>query len=176
MNDARARRAEPAPAPQIQSRPAGPVPFPLGNNQAGPSNIHRGPEPMETLFDTEVAYHANAAPCRVCTRYRSSTINAVVKGPVQICAQTFEGIMDTGASDSAVSHEAPMGILPNFPVRVGNLTICIDVRVTPADNYSILVGNDWLRLAQADLLLSKRLQVWAYIHHMQLMPNTACTM
>ena len=49
-----------------------------------------------------------------------------------------------------------MGILPNFPVLVGNLTICIDVRFTPADNYSILVGNDWLRLAQADLLLQQR--------------------
>ena len=69
-----------------------------------------------------------------------------------------------------------MGILPNFPVLVGNLTICIDVRFTPADNYSILVGNDWLRLAQADLLLSKWLQVWAFIHHMQLMPNTALTL
>ena len=103
MDDARAMRAGPAPAPQVQSRPAGPVPFPLGNNQAGPINTHWGPKPVETLFDTEVAYHANAAS-RVHTRYRSSTIHAVVTGPVQICGQTFEGIMDTGASDMAVSH------------------------------------------------------------------------
>ena len=31
----------------------------------------------------------------------------------------------------------------------------IDAMVTPADNYTILVGNDWLRMAESDLLLSK---------------------
>lgn len=27
--------------------------------------------------------------------------------------------------------------------------------VTPTDSYNVLVGNDWLRMADADLLLSK---------------------
>ena len=104
-----------------------------------------------------------------------------VKAPVVLCGHTFEGILDTGASDTAVSHavvrrlglmdvvvptdatfstagggtEAPMGVLKDFPIRIGSLVLKIDAMVTPADNYTILVGNDWLRMAESDLLLSK---------------------
>ncbi|KAL0021679.1 hypothetical protein WJX77_010934 [Trebouxia sp. C0004] len=86
-----------------------------------------------------------------------------------------------GASDTAVSHavvrrlglknvvtptaatfstagggtEAQMGVLKDFPIQIGSLMLKIDAMVTPADNYTILVGNDWLRMAESDLLLSK---------------------
>ena len=45
-----------------------------------------------------------------------------------------------------------MGVLEDFPIR---LMLKIDAMVTPADNYTILVGNDWPRMAESDLLLSK---------------------
>ncbi|DBB05637.1 TPA: hypothetical protein ACH3X1_012254 [Trebouxia sp. C0004] len=51
--------------------------------------------------------------------------------------------------------EAPMGVLEDFPIQIGSLMLKIDAMVTPADTYTILVGNDWLRMAESDLLLSK---------------------
>ena len=48
-----------------------------------------------------------------------------------------------------------MGVMPALPIRIGRLELKIDTMVTAADSYNILIGNDWLRMAQADLLLSK---------------------
>lgn len=113
--------------------------------------------------------------------YRSSFINTVVKAPVVLCGHTFEGILDTRVYDTAISHavvrrlglmdvivptdatfsaagggtEAPMGGLKDFPIRIGSQMLKIDTMVTPADNYTILVGNDWLWMSEPDLLLSK---------------------
>ena len=53
------------------------------------------------------------------------------------------------------SSEKPEGVLTALPIRIGRLELKIDTMVTPAQNYNILVGNDWLRMAGADLLLSK---------------------
>lgn len=47
-----------------------------------------------------------------------------------------------------------MGMLPDLPVTMGSLTLHIDCMVTKANNYHVLIGNDWLRMAGADLLLS----------------------
>ena len=156
-----AARAPGPAAPRIRSRPAAPVPFtfpnnsappppPLGPvpftfpNQAGPPKAAQGPIPMETHLDTEVAYHANSQANPERQMYCSSFITTVVEAPVMLCGHTFEGILDTGASDTAVSHavvrrlglmnivaptaakfftagggtEAPMGVLENFPSRL----------------------------------------------------------
>ena len=120
------------------------------------------------------------------TEYHGSAANDVVRAPVQLCGLTFEGILDTGASDSAVSHtvvrrlglmdyiiptdftyyaadggsQAPIGILRDFPVCIGSLCLQIDIMVTPAEHYEVLIGYDWLRPAQADILFSRsRLRV-----------------
>ena len=186
---------------RVPSRSARPVPFniptmgnPISGNAAartanaepGPSHApaDTGPTPMETLLDTEVAYHSEAVR-QGHPLYRSSASKgtSVVRAAVQIMGEVFDAIVDTGASNTAVSHsvvrqlglmdamipseytyltahgasELPMGILPGLPVRLGNLTLNMDAVVTPADSYSVLVGNDWLRLAHADLLLSRNL-------------------
>ena len=121
---------------------------------------------MEHMIDTEEAYLTEMP----------RSLNTVVKAHVQIGGQPFEGILDTGASDSAISmdvvrrlglldrmtpsdltfltaggSERPEGVLLALPIRIGRL----DTMVTPAQNYNILVGNDWLRMAGADMLLSK---------------------
>ena len=127
---------------------------------------------METNFETEAFYHADVR--------RTHTLNAVVRGEVDILGKVFECIVDTGASDTVLSHsvvrklglmdrlvpssisfltaagktENPMGMLPNLPVVMGSLCLHIDCMVTRANNYNVLVGNDWLRIAEADLLLS----------------------
>ena len=44
-----------------------------------------------------------------------------------------------------------MGGLKEFPIGVGNLRLPIDGMVTAADSYSVLVGNDYLQMAQADI-------------------------
>ena len=120
------------------------------------------------------------------TEYHGSAANDVVRAPVQLCGLTFDGILDTGASDSAVSHivvrilgmmdyiiptdityyaadggsQAPIGILRHFPVCIGSLCLRIDIMVTPAEHYEVLIGYDWLRPAQADILFSRsRLRV-----------------
>ena len=106
---------------RIPSRPAAPVPFTFPNNsappppppdpvsftfpnQAGPPSAAQGPVPMESHLDTEVAYHANSKANPDRRMNRNSFINTVVKAPVMLCGHTFEGILDTGASDTAVSH------------------------------------------------------------------------
>ena len=184
-----AARAPGAAAPRIRSRPAAPVPFTFPNNSAPspppaglvhftfPNQAAQGPVPMETHLDTEIAYHTNSQANPERQMYCSSFINTVVEAPVVLCGHTFEGILDTSASGTAVSHavvrglgfmsiaakfstagggtEARMGVLEDFPIQIGFLMLKIDAMVTPADNYTIFVGNDWLRMAESDLLLSK---------------------
>ena len=130
-----------------------------------------GPVPMETTFESEAAYHAETLP---------SPSNSVLKGVVGVCGRAFDCIIDTGASDTVLSHfvvrklglmdkmvhssttfltaagktEKPMGMLYNVPIQMGNLTLEIDAMVTSANSYNVLVGNDWLQMASADILLS----------------------
>ena len=127
---------------------------------------------METAFETEEYYHAET--------HQINSVNAVVRADVDVLGRTFECIVDTGASDMVQSHsvvrrlgimnnlvpsqisfltaagktEKPMGMLTNLPITIGSLTLPIDCMVTRANNYNILIGNDWLRMAEADILLS----------------------
>ena len=108
-------------------------------------------------------------------------VNAVVRADILILGKQFDCIIDTGASDKVVSHsvvrrlglmdkvlpsnisfltaadktEKPMGMLPNLPITLGSLCLHIDCMVTKANNYTVLAGNDVLRMAGADILLSQ---------------------
>ena len=158
----------PSAPPQLHSRPAGPPAAP-------PMPPGTGPVPMESTFDTEAAYHANSNPPRY--------LNTVVKAPVAVCGSIFEAIIDTGASDTVVSHavirrlglmdqmvpsqvtyltaagksESPMGMMRDLPLRIGSLELDLDVMVTPANSYNLLIGNDLLRMASADIMLSNNI-------------------
>ena len=133
-----------------------------------------GPRPMEAAFESEAMYHAETL------KHASRNINLVVKGIVTIFDEPFEAIIDTGASDTVVSHsvvrrmglmnkmerckttfltaagkiERPMGMLRRLPITLGSLTLELDCMVTPANNYNMLLGNDYLKMAEADILLS----------------------
>ena len=127
---------------------------------------------MEQVFDTDMAYHTD--------RHQLRTINTVVKARVTVCGSPFEAIIDTGASDTVLSHtvvrklglmdmmeqsdmsfltagghvEVPMGVLRDLPIGLGSLSLPVDAMVTPANSYNVLVGNDFLRMAAADICLS----------------------
>jgi len=184
-----------AAAPRITSRPAParprpaparpvPVPFTFPTRpaaapaQAGPS-AQQGPIPMGSGFDAELAYRAGRPyHDRTAQQYRSATVNSVVKADVCICGQVFEGIIDTDASDSAVSHavirrlglmnettpsnltfltaggssESPMGVMKELPIRIGSLELKIDTMVTPANNSSVRFGP--VRFSSVDVFTS----------------------
>ena len=140
---------------------------PFSPEAVNPPNPQQGAIPMGHMMDTEEA-HLTEMP---------RSLNTVVKAQVLIGGQPFESILDIGASDSAISmdvlrrlglldkmtpndltfltaggsSERFEGVLLALPIRIGRL----DTMVTPAQNYNILVGNDWLCMAGADLLLSK---------------------
>lgn len=115
---------------------------------------------METAFETEAFCHAD----------QNHTVNAVVKAEVDILGKVFECIIDTGASDTVLSHavvrrlglmdqlvpssinflsaagktERPMGMLPDLPITIGSLCLHIDCMITKANNYNVLVGTTGL--------------------------------
>lgn len=168
-------RAPPAPRAPPAAPARAPVTTPVSNpfNRPFPTAppVDNGPTPMETQFETEERYHADA---------QINNVNAVVRTTVDILGQRPECIVDTGASDTVLSHsvvcrlglmdklvpshtnfltaagkiEKPMGMLPSLPVTIGSLTLQIDCMVTKANNYNVLIGNDWLSMAGADILLS----------------------
>ena len=151
-----------------------PTPAPPRSAAPRQSQQGQGPTPMETHFETEVAYHAD---------YSLPKTNSVLKGTVGIFGRAFDCIIDTGASHSVLSHsvvrrlgmldnvepsqnsyvtaagkpERPMGILDRVPITMGSLTLEIDAMVTYASTYHVLIGNDWLQMASADILLSSNL-------------------
>ncbi|KAA6420403.1 MAG: hypothetical protein FRX49_09565 [Trebouxia sp. A1-2] len=78
------RAAEPTDDPHPTVRPFAP-------HRAPP--VDTGPTPMETALESEACYHAD----------QSTHVNAVVKAEVDILGKLFEGIVDTGASDTVLS-------------------------------------------------------------------------
>ena len=155
------RAAEPSHEPPANPRPFAP---------ARPVVVDQGPVPMETTLETEAFYHN-----------QSATTNAVVRAEVNVLGKAFEGIIDTGASNTLLSHsvvrrlglmdglvpsrisfltaagntEQPIGMLIDLPITIGSLCLHIDCMVTKANKYNVVFGNDWLRLAGSDLLLSQ---------------------
>ncbi|CAI5459573.1 unnamed protein product [Closterium sp. Yama58-4] len=66
-------------------------------------------------------------------------------------------IQDTTIEFTTSSGETskPWGILLDVPVRVGKLTLPVDIAVTGANTYDTLLGRDWIYSAKADILTSK---------------------
>ena len=97
------------------------------------------------------------------------------------CDATIRGvkiplIIDSGAAGSIVTHQflselgvhidrpsttsmvnvngekkMPMGEVLNFPITVQEIEVPINVVVTEAETYSVIVGNDWLRKVKANI-------------------------
>ena len=52
-----------------------------------------------------------------------------------------------------------MGVLFRVPITMGNLNLDNDAMVTFANSCYVLIGNDWLQMASADILLSNSI-IW----------------
>ncbi len=127
---------------------------------------------MDTTSESEVAYHSESqAPYHM---------TSVLEGTVGICGTAFDCIIDTGASDTVLSHtvvrklnmmdkmapsnstlltaagksERPMCMRWRIPITMGSLTLETDAMVTGANSYNVLIANHWLQMAGADILLS----------------------
>ncbi|CAI7792036.1 unnamed protein product, partial [Closterium sp. NIES-54] len=111
----------------------------------------------------------------------SNLVFQVPQCDVHLGKHRLTAIVDSGASQTALSHviarklgllpylqdttieyttssgetSKPWGILPDVPVRVGKLTLPIDIAVTGANTYDMLLGQDWIYSANADILTSK---------------------
>ena len=59
-----------------------------------------------------------------------------------------------------------MGMMWRVPITMRSLTLETDAMVTRANNYSVLIGNDWLQMAVADILLSAGV-IWLSIDQEQ---------
>ena len=108
---------------------------------------------------------------------KPSMLYSVVTCDVAIGPLHFEAVVDSGASNTTVSHvvarkvgllefmedttlvfttssgdnDRPWGILRAVPLKVGKLILPLDMYVTGASGYEMLLGNDWLYAAQATL-------------------------
>ncbi|CAI7897997.1 unnamed protein product, partial [Closterium sp. NIES-53] len=111
----------------------------------------------------------------------SNLVFQVPQCDVHLGKHRLTAIVDSGASQTALSHviarklgllpylqdttieyttssgetSKSWGILPDVPVRVGKLTLPIDIAVTGANTYDMLLGQDWIYSANADILTSK---------------------
>src|SRR3954468_12940341 len=65
------------------------------------------------------------------------------------------------------SKAVAMGELINVPVQFGNCTIPIDMIITEGTTYDIILGNNWLNLAQAKIDLgAAKMRICAHnIYH-----------
>ncbi|CAI5482901.1 unnamed protein product [Closterium sp. Yama58-4] len=111
----------------------------------------------------------------------SNLVFQVPQCDVHLGKHRLTAIVDSGASQTALSHvisrklgllpylqdttieyttssgetSKPWGIMSDVPVRVGKLTLPIDIAVTGANTYDMLLGQDWIYSANADILTSK---------------------
>ena len=113
---------------------------------------------------------------------RAALLYSVVTCEVAIGSVSFEAVVDSGASNTTLSHvvarklglldfmeetslvfttssgetDRPWGILRGVPLTVGKLTLPLDMCVTGARGYEMLLGNDWLFSAQATLHIGSK--------------------
>ena len=102
---------------------------------------------------------------------------SVVRASIRVCSTEVSAVVDSGASHTMMSDvlarklhlykhiqptkakfftaagklERPVGRLPDVPITVGTLTLPVDVYVSPARTYSILLGNNFLAAAEAQI-------------------------
>ena len=113
---------------------------------------------------------------------KAAMLYSVVTCEVAIGAVNFEAVVDSGASNTTISHviarklglldfmeetslvfttssgetDRPWGLLKGVPLTVGKLTLPLDMCVTGARGYEMLLGNDWLFSAQATLNIGSK--------------------
>ena len=139
-----------------------------------------GGAPLHASPTARRAHHASiaAAAAGASRPTATSTGNtSVVRTRANILDMPVTAIVDSGASHTVMSQsvarklqlipylestnssfltaagsrERPWGILREMPIQVGKLTLPVDVHVTKATSYSILLGCDWLSQAGAVL-------------------------
>ncbi|KAL3152945.1 hypothetical protein ABBQ38_012246 [Trebouxia sp. C0009 RCD-2024] len=124
-----------------------------------------------SVFDTEAAYHTSSNV--------PHTIDRVVRAPGTVLGIPSKATRHR-VSDMVVSHSVvrklglmdrlqasdvtlltatgrmvtPVGMLRELPIGVGSLRLPTDGRVIAADRHNVLVGNDFLHTASADICLS----------------------
>jgi predicted aspartyl protease len=113
---------------------------------------------------------------------REIVATTVATAPIVLMNTVFEeGVIDTGATNTMVSQSAvrrlgmmdqvepskvkfssadgkmsaPWGIIRKLPVGVEGFTILIDVFVSGATSYDVLLGTDWLTQAHAEISFAK---------------------
>jgi hypothetical protein len=52
---------------------------------------------------------------------------------------------------SSGDRDVPSGVLPRFPIRIGNLDLTLNIHVVRASNYDILLGSDFFHQSGATL-------------------------
>jgi predicted aspartyl protease len=58
------------------------------------------------------------------------------------------------------TRATPLGKIREVPIKIGGATIPVDVIVTSATNYDILIGNQWLHKARAIIdLNAQKMQI-----------------
>jgi hypothetical protein len=120
-----------------------------------------------SLSETNTVAMSNSLP----TRY------TMARCKVDIFNQPVEAILDSGASatlmgqmlaskhdlldmlqpptcsfrTSSGDRDVPLGILPKFPIRIGETDITLDVHVVRASNYDLLLGSDFFHQVGATM-------------------------
>ena len=150
-----------------------------GQSEAAPSGSGPapGPAPVPPVGPEPMMHFTGAK-----TEGKSSLLYSVVTCEVAIGPVTFEAVVDSGASNTTISHiiarklgmldfmedtslvfttssgetDRPWGILRGVPLTVGKLTLPLDMCVTGARGYEMLLGNDWSFSAQATLHIGNK--------------------
>ena len=111
---------------------------------------------------------------------------SVVKANVSIGGTEISAIIDSGASHTMMSDvmarklqlyrsiqptkakfytssgklESPVGRLTDVSISVGNLTLPVDIYVSPARTYNLLLGNNFLAAAEAEINFGSKLLIY----------------
>jgi len=144
------------------------------------------PNPSAALFQEETYSYPRTEPIIAASQQCAASgdsaggagiVYTVVQTEVNLLGATVTAIVDSGATNSCISHAVarelglfdriqptehsfttadgsasqPLGILRRLPVTVGKLTLPLDVYVTPANTYAMLLASDWLVNAEATL-------------------------
>jgi hypothetical protein len=116
----------------------------------------------------------------------------VASAPVEILDTPFEGLIDTGCSHtlasqlmvrrlslmdkmlpprckfrtSAGTKETPLGLLPQVPIRIGELEVVLDIHIVKATNYDILLGNTFCTLSMPRSITTKEFSSFDWTNSM----------
>ncbi|KAL4427930.1 hypothetical protein ABPG75_002019 [Micractinium tetrahymenae] len=150
-------------------------PTTAGAGPTPPPDSHPAPEPEDAMA-TPPANLQGAIEVQEAD-FRSAGTDVLRTTAASIMGTPFTAIIDSGSSNTVCSQlaarklqlldkleptkatfitaagtrEKPWGVLRDLPVQVGDLSLPLKVHVTGATSYHLLIGNDWLSLAGANL-------------------------